>query len=164
MPIAGSLWLLLEMELLPSYALNGALTPNPAILSALKRIFCLRMRAVASRSRLVDSDPALTRFGSVEELYGQGSSISRPAWTAWIAVGCSVPAPGSGTLLPFGIAHQSDSTKPLKPKSVRRMSFSRWEFCVAFDASVPPMTPTWLYDAMIEETPPSWMIMPKWRA
>ena len=66
MPIAGSLWLLLEMELLPSYALNGALTPNPAILSALKRIFCSRMRAVASRSRLVDSDPALTRFGSVE--------------------------------------------------------------------------------------------------
>ncbi len=35
-------------------------------------------------------------------------------------------------LAPFGIAHQSQSTNPWKPKSVRSMSLSRCWLCVAF--------------------------------
>ena len=62
-------------------------------------------------------------------------------------------------MLPFGIAHQSERTKPWNPNSVRSMSVSRCVFCVecAFAVS------TWLYAAMTDETPPSWTIISKWR-
>ena len=55
----------------------------------------------------------------------QGSSMSMPAAIAWPASVAFGDAP-----FPPGMAHQSDITKPLKPKSVRKMSLSKCAFCV----------------------------------
>ena len=82
----------------------------------------------------------------------QGSSMSRPALIA------AAPRLALGLPpLPPGMAHQSDITKPWKPKSLRKMSVRRCAFCVQL------VLFTRFIAAMTQATPPSLMIISKWR-
>ncbi len=101
--------------------------PDVPVLATLKRNFSRRMRSVALLRSFWFRVPG-TSDSSTEKLRLFGSSMSMPAFTASPAFrGRSVPA----GFWPPGIAHQSESTKPLKPNSVRSIVFSRSPLCVA---------------------------------
>ena len=133
----------------PEKPVLAVLSPLPV--SALKRNFCSRMRLAAVCS-CVEVTPELVFSMELKSQF-QGNSMSRPAAMV-VAARLALGLP----LLPPGMAHQSVITKPLNPKSVRKISVSRCAFWV----QLVPLT--LLNAAITQATPPSLMIISKWRA
>ena len=79
---------------------TGGLPGLPHFAPKAKRVVFLHQSGGPSQMDLFDYKPTLNKFAGTE-------------------------LPGSGKLLPFGIAHQSLSTRPLNPNSPRSRSVSR---------------------------------------